>query len=452
MNNTYNNEIKHPVNSFFFCRPKWFIITRFIAVIGVVLTLIFSKYVFSITTVNYNALWFLSAILLLINITYLFYYKYGDISETGNNFNNLKMSIFIIVQINIDLIILTLMLHFSGGASNPFVFYYFFHTILSSILLSKKTAYFESIFAAFLFNGMTILEGLKIIKHYNLFHSVFFTEATFIAGICFALTSALIIAVYMTTSIMEGLRTRQKLLENALEETERIEMEKSKFLDVVAHDLKGPLASIETMITSAISVYGDEIPPKIRQVMEKIPKRTSSLLRFIQELLDFSKISSLSQLELQLKTLNFLPIVTATVEMYMIEALEKDIKITLNADSNIPPINGNVNHLERMVSNLVSNAIRYTPEKGSVNIKVTYAEHDVILTVADTGIGIPEDELPKIFNDFYRAKNARKFFISGTGLGLSISKAIVEKHGGKITVNSTEGEGTIFTVYLPAIQ
>jgi signal transduction histidine kinase len=110
---------------------------------------------------------------------------------------------------------------------------------------------------------------------------------------------------------------------------------------------------------------------------------------------------------------------------------------------------GSGEHLERMVANLISNAIRYTPENGSVKVKLSVEDSSIVLTVADSGIGIPESDLPRIFNEFYRAGNARRMTTSGTGLGLAITRFIVEKHGGDIQVNSVEGEGTIFTVKLP---
>ena len=435
----------------FFWRPKWFILTRFFAIIGVVAALLSAKFIFDIKTIKYESLWIQVLILFILNVGYFLYYNaIGKSKKNIPNFLNKKIIVLTVTQINADLIILTLMLHFSGGVTNPFVFYYFFHTILSSILLSRKAAYAEAIFAAGLFNTMALLEGMKIIGHYPLIRINNFTEPIFLLGMCFAMTSALIIAVYMATSIMERLRSHELELEMALEETERLEVEKSRFLDVVAHDLKSPLASIETMVTSTLTVYGNEIPPKIKQVLERIPKRTNNLLHFIQELLDFSKINDIKQLQVQMRPLNFLPIVTATVEIYMNEALDKNIRISLNSEPTIPPVMGSVDHLERMMSNLISNAIQYTPEYGSVNVKVTVEGDYIVVSVADTGIGIPESDLPNIFNDFFRARNARKIFSAGTGLGLSITKAIVENHGGKITVNSTEGEGSVFTVRLPA--
>ncbi len=126
--------------------------------------------------------------------------------------------------------------------------------------------------------------------------------------------------------------------------------------------------------------------------------------------------------------------------------------MTVQAEPVLPRIMGSGEHLERLVGNLISNAIRYTPSGGSVNVKLGASDGDLVLTVADSGIGIPETELPRVFDEFFRASNARKATDSGTGLGLPIARYIAEKHDGSMTANSVEGEGTIFTVRIPVIN
>lgn len=434
-------------------RPKWFLITRFLAVVGVAVTLIVSKTIFHISTIHYTALWKLSVLLFFTNILYVLYYLSGHLRENnGGEILRKRIARFTKVQINIDLIILTLMLHYGGGATNPFILYYFFHTILSSILLSRSWAYIEASVAVILLSGMTALEGYGIIPHYNLFIPGYYSTTIFIFGMIFATTSALYIAVYMATSIMERLRMHQFQLEKSLDEQRRLEEEKSRFLDVVAHDLKSPIATIETMINSILAVHKDNITPEVKKILERIPERTQDLIRFIQDILEFSHIRKIDQLKNKFKPLNFLPIVTATLEMYMEQALDKNIKMTVQSEPNIPSISGSKDHLERMVANLISNAIQYTLDNGSVTVKVTSENDEIVLTVADTGIGIPEHARLDIYNEFFRADNAKKFTHSGTGLGLSITKAIVEQHGGTISFHSEEGEGTAFTVRLPILS
>lgn len=435
----------------FIWRPKWFLSTRFLAVLGVMFAISASRLVFHITTFNYRALWILTALLLIINIIYVFYYRSGYFSRYGDKEVFARRLVrFTTVQINVDLLILTLMLHFSGGATNPFCFYYIFHVILSSILLSKRAAYIEAFVAAAMFGTITILEGYGIIPHYYLFNPRQYSIGIFMITMIIAEATTLFISVYMATTIMSRVRQYQLELVKALDELRQLELEKARLLEVVVHDLKSPIVAIESLVNSVLSVHGDTIDPNIKKVLERIPVRTQDLIRFIKKLLEFSRIKNMNQLQLQLKLLNFLPIVKTTVEIYMARAIDKNITVSVQSDPAIPPILGNKEHLESMVANLISNAILYTHENGSVTVKVGVEGNNVILTVADTGIGIPEDALPKLFTEFFRAPNAQKMNSTGTGIGMSIVKKIVDDHGGSITIKSQEGEGTAFTIRLPA--
>jgi signal transduction histidine kinase len=433
-------------------RPGWFIAVRFVAVAAVVAALMSSRHVFHITRINYPWLWTLALVLLGVNLVYYAFTRWGALrSAPGTPEGERWFSAFITLQYIIDMILLTLLLHFSGGMVNPFFLYYFFHIVLASILLSKRAGCLAAGFAVLLFSGMALLEGTGVIHHYNLFPFTFYSDPLFLAGTITAFASAVFITVYLTVTVTGHLRAYRLLALQAFEEKHRIEMEKAHFLDVVSHDLKSPLAAIETMIASLLSAYGNQFNEDARDTLERIPKRTRDLIRFIQNLLDFSKLHNTDELTVRFKPLNFLPIVTSAVEMYMDQALDKHITMTVHVEPDIPRIMGSGEHLERLVGNLVSNAIRYTSENGSVTVKLGMENGDVVLTVADSGIGIPEKELPRVFDEFFRGSNARTATDSGTGLGLSIARFIAEKHGGAIKVNSVEGEGTIFTVRIPAI-
>ncbi len=434
----------------FLWSPDWFLIIRLIGVFSLAFAIFVTYSVFNITTVHYKALWLLTGILLFSNVVYFIYSRLSGLSGRSKGYDTHRhLQIFTIVQINLDLIMLTLLIHFSGGATNPFILYYFFHVILSTILLSKFMAYFEAAWASGLFNAMLILEGLEIIPHYSIFPIDFHAEQTFLIGMSFAFTSAIFLAVYMATSVVERLRQHERELEFALSETARLEEEKARFLDIVVHDLKGPLASIETMVTSSIAVYGEEIPEKVREILGRIPPRTQSLLQFIKELLDFSQIRNPKKHKV-FETVNFNEIVTLSVDHQMNTAKNKNIELILNRSSQPLTLPGNKTLLEHMVTNLVSNAIQYTPENGYVTVTVLSENDDIVLKVKDTGIGIPEKDIPNIFNDFFRAVNSRKFSSSGSGLGLSITREIAENHGGSITFTTEENKGTEFVVRLPS--
>ena len=432
-------------------RPGWFVMMRFIATAGVAMVLLFTRFVLDIKTINYSWLWFITVILFLTNVFYFLYYRSGCLNLIlDSTLLKRRFLRFTQLQINADLVILTLLIHFGGGVTNPFFLFYFFHIIIASILLSKKYTYFEAFFAAVLFIGIAVLEATDVIHHYKLFPFTFYSNTLFLAGLLSVFTFSLFMSVYLTATAMDRLRIHQIWLENSLRERDRLVMEKSHFLEVVAHDIRSPLAAIESTAISALEAYGREMNQGMKETIERIPKRTRELSRFIQNLLSFSQLRNMNEIKTHFKHINFLPIVTSTVEMYMDEALEKKIRMTVQAEPKIPLIIGSGEYLERMVGNLISNAIRYTPENGSVTVKVSHDEKDVILTVADTGIGVPEKELSRLFNEFFRASNARKFTASGTGLGLPITRFIVENHGGSISANSIEGEGSVFTARIPA--
>jgi len=426
---------------------------RFAGVAGVVFVLLVSMFVLHIKTIDYFWLWIITAFLLFTNAIYYLYYRsdYLNLSLDSSLLKN-RFFCFTLIQINVDLIILTLLIHFGGGVNNPFFIFYFYYIVMASILLPKRETYLEFVFVLILFVGMSILEATGSIHHYKLFPYLFYSNPLFLTGLLTAFSSSLFVMVYLTTTTMDRLRIYQLWLENSLHERDRLMMEKSHFLDVVSHDIRSPLAAIETTVNSVLDAYGEEMNQDLKDTLERIPKRTRDLSRFIQNLLSFSRLQNMNEIKTHFKNINFLPIVTSTVEMYMDEALDKKIKMTVQADPKTPQITGSGEHLERMVGNLIANAIRYTPEGGSITVKVGHDDKDVILTVADTGIGIPEKELPRLYNEFFRASNARKFTTAGTGLGLPITKFIVEKHGGAINANSIEGEGSVFTVRIPAVS
>jgi signal transduction histidine kinase len=128
------------------------------------------------------------------------------------------------------------------------------------------------------------------------------------------------------------------------------------------------------------------------------------------------------------------------------------VELTLETDPDMPPIVGSPEEIEELVGNLVSNAVKYTPAGGRVAACARLNGECAILRVSDTGIGIPAEDLPRLFNEFYRCTNARKSGIEGTGLGMTIVKAIADRHGADVRVDSKEGEGTSIEVRFPLVR
>lgn len=239
---------------------------------------------------------------------------------------------------------------------------------------------------------------------------------------------------------IENARTYQRL--------EELEQAKSEFVFTVAHELKSPVAAIQSILRVLLEGYAGEIYQKQKDLIARAEKRLILLQSLIRNLLALGALKgALPEREKTEVILN--GIVNRVVEMMQNEINEKNISLTVEMPKELIAIKGSEEDFERLLSNLLENAVKYTPSQGKVHLKLMLLNHDLQIQVADTGIGIPPEALPHIFEEFYRAKNAKEMGPEGTGLGLSLVKHIVDRYGGKIAVESKLREGSVFTVTLP---
>lgn len=356
-------------------------------------------------------------------------------------------------QICADLIILTILLHFSGGVENPFVFYFVFHIIIASILLSVRESYLQATFAVLLFGLLVLLEYNGIIYHYCLegfvpdcvVHDGFYALGTF-----FVFTTVLYLVVYIASYIAERLRhaeQSQKQANDLLLEKDRI---KDEYVLRVTHDIKGHLAAIQSCIGVVSSQMVGPLVGKQAEFVNRAHERTKKLTVFVRTLLRLTQMRLSDTIEKERFSLS--ETVRNAVAGASARAESKNISLSCHVDPSVQEVFGNQFSIEESISNLIFNAVKYTPENGRVDVEVSGGEGTVIVKVSDSGIGIPGEELPRVFDEFFRASNARKVERDGTGLGLSIVKYIVERHGGRIEVENNEGCGTTFRLTLPIKQ
>ena len=216
------------------------------------------------------------------------------------------------------------------------------------------------------------------------------------------------------------------------------------FVANASHELKTPVASIraaaETLRDGAIND-----PPAAQRFTEQLEREAIRLSRIIADLLDLSRLESGGEMDEQVRV-----DLVATDEVERLQDMARARGIALQANvRRVPLVEGSGRDLALLVRNLIDNAIRYTSTGGSVDVTVSASDDHVILRVEDTGIGIPQRELPRIFERFYRVDRARSRDTGGTGLGLAIVKHVTENHGGDVRVDSELGRGTTFEVRLP---
>ena len=222
--------------------------------------------------------------------------------------------------------------------------------------------------------------------------------------------------------------------------------EKDSFLAVLTHDMRTPLTSI-LGFADLLAMY-DHLPrEKIQEIIKIVLRNGETLLELVNNILEIEKLQSGAPVLLDREDFDLSLLVRESVEAVSSQAIEKGIELTCNATLETT-INGDAHKIKRVILNLVSNAIKYTPELGKVSVSVIQNGRYTLFSVADTGHGIPADELPYIFERFRRVGKHRKLAV-GTGLGLAIVQSVVEAHAGEIIVQSEEGVGSTFTVKFP---
>jgi len=244
------------------------------------------------------------------------------------------------------------------------------------------------------------------------------------------------------------LEAANRELEEANRRLKKLDEAKSEAVMTVAHELKAPLSSIWSLLKTVTRGYTDEVPPQQREVIERAERRTKWLLNLVKDLLDFGRMET-GMVELEKTPLNLDDTIERIVKLFTARAKEADTTIKVVKPEPVPRVFGNKDALERVFANLVSNAIRYNRPGGWVTISEEISGENVRVEVSDSGVGIPEADIPRLFDLFYRGSYARREKMDGVGLGLSIVRRIVELHHGKIWVESEEGKGSTFYVLLP---
>jgi signal transduction histidine kinase len=373
-------------------------------------------------------------------------------------------------QVILDLIMLTALLHFTGGIENPFIFLYIIHTTAAAIFLSKRWAYSLTTLAMIMVTALAFLEYFEIIPHVNLEGFVLpyrYRELGRVIAVLVALATLAYSFVYLVTAIMGELRRRQRevmKLKDQLLEQRKVELEQCSgevvklveerhrfvgFLSIVAHDLQSPLVATQSLLSYIVDGYTGDITDGQKDLMQRGIRRIDGLMTLITDLLDIPRIEA-GQLKREMREISINDVVTQATDGLDKLARQKGIALTVELPQTSPKVYASNRRLQQVVTNLTSNAINYTRE-GMVLVRVT-GDEEVRVEVTDTGIGIPPDDLPRLFEDFFRGSNVGT---KGTGLGLSISKRIIEAHGGKIWAESPcaeTGKGSKFTFTLPKGQ
>ncbi len=235
-----------------------------------------------------------------------------------------------------------------------------------------------------------------------------------------------------------------------ISELRRLERVRQDFVANVSHEFRTPLTAIqgfaETLLGGALDDQANR-----RRFVEIIRDHAARLARLTEDLLKLARIEA-GQLDLEFQPVSLYGLVEMCVETALVKTEPRQLALEVHLPADLPDVRGDANRLREVLQNLLDNAAQYTPSGGRIEVSALRTGQQVVITVADTGIGIPQAEQARIFERFYRVDAARSREAGGTGLGLSIARHIVEAHGGRIWVDSTVGEGSRFHFSLPLVS
>ncbi|MHC4173643.1 MAG: sensor histidine kinase [Planctomycetota bacterium] len=356
---------------------------------------------------------------------------------------------FASIQVAVDILVLTILMYFGGGIENPFVSYYLFHTIISAILLPWWKVALQVLFASVCIAAVAIAELAGLVAHHHiegLLPAEIHDNWKFVMVALFAIITTLCVTAFLAASIAQRLHEREKQLAQAnatLAEQDRI---KSQYVMRVAHDLGGPAGTITSCLQLVTRGLTGPVPDKALDMVQRAQRKSEYLGHLIRDLLSLSRIKAAKEIP---KTAVELPeIINQVFEEVQPHTAEKNLTLEQKLPITLPAVYGNAEAIHELFSNLVTNAVKYTPVGGRVELSASNTANEVLVNVQDNGVGIPAEAIPNIFEEFYRADNVKAEAVEGTGLGLSIVRQILNAHSGRIWVESEQGKGTTFSFTL----
>jgi len=237
------------------------------------------------------------------------------------------------------------------------------------------------------------------------------------------------------------------LVVNDLTHLRRLETVRRDFISNISHELRTPLASLKALAETLQESALDD-PPAARRFLNRIEAEVDALSLMVQELLELSRIES-GKVPLELKPVPPQDLLTSAIERLQLQSENSGIQVQLHCPADLPLVLADPPRIEQVVVNLLHNAIKFTPAGGNITLSAESSEDIILFSIKDTGSGISAEDLPRIFERFFKADRARSG--GGTGLGLAISRHLVEAHGGRIWAESLEGHGSTFYFTIPVV-
>ena len=435
-------------------RNLWFIRLRYLALLILVTFVLVGEYLlkFRLSPIQLYAIAIIAATIFLYNaIIHAFRLRVGC---DPNKFNCLHTSLIMII---LDLIELLLLVYFTGTIESPLIMLFVFHMIIGSMILPGFIVYSAAVIISVSTSILLILEHNSIIPNYRIpgivgivtFHTPEY-ELVFLLSFSFML----LVSVYITNKIARQLFQREQQLRDSLEKLKDAENTKQRYTLGVVHEIKSPVIAVKSIIDLLLGNYVGPISSEVSEKLQRARLRSDEALALINDILKFSRIKLLDIKINELVKVE--EVIKNIIDVHTEEVTEKEINLVFNDRRKVNRVLfGAPLLLELAFSNLISNALKYSLQKGEVFVTLTEDTDLLIIEISDNGIGIPKNEQKEIFQHFYRATNVNKSEVEGSGMGLSITHEIIAKHHGEIKITSPSkignenSPGTTVMIKLP---
>ncbi len=434
-------------------RNLLFIKLRYLAVAALVLFGLLAPEILEIKIqpVQQKVILFSALFLLLYNVVIHLIRK--NIKPKSGGFNPLHLSL---LQMSVDLLLLTLIVYYTGGLESPFLPFYIFHMIIGSLILPGIIVYLSAFTVTLLISVMAALEYHNVLTHYCIYGFLnveFYDRLPFVYLTLLTFIITLFFSVFLANKIARQLYLQEGHLMNALDELKSSNEKKQKYIMGVMHEIKSPVSASQSLIELILKGYLGEVPENIRGKLSRVSMRNKEAIEMINDVLRISRVHLLGESELE--EVNPVALLDEEKEKILEIAKRKNIRIVIK-----PPV-GNPKGLmcdrrilRLAISNVFGNAVKYTQEGGLIEAAVYFPKNFAEIKICDNGKGIPPEEQEKVFVPFYRLKRD-KGKTEGTGLGLALVKEIINQHKGEILIKSpshlgnAENPGTCFLIRLP---
>jgi signal transduction histidine kinase len=435
-------------------RAKWFITMRWYAILACAA----GGLVVSVGMVPANVKFFDFAITGgFLSITNLAYTIIGR-NIFGDKSRRQELQFLLLWQMIGDFAALSFLTYALGCIETPMAALFLAHIIIATILFSRWRSLMVASAAWISASAPLIMEWAGVLPTRSIFGGQFksLVNSSFevTSGFVLASGGVFLFCWYLVSEISSSLKLREHQLEDAYHMLIKIDKEKTQSALLATHELKAPFAAIKSYVYTLRDGYCGSLPDKAQAVVARIGDRCDQITNRITDIIHLSNLRTLVVTDMHLIPVDLLAVLSEEVREGALIGEPRKVQV-INLAENHPPIfvMGSYSHLKTLFGNLIQNAINYCRENtGRVVISVESSPQKVAVAVQDNGIGIPEANLDKIFNDHFRSKNAVAHYAGGTGLGLSIVKEIVVIHRASIQVESIVGRGSSFTVRFETID